>query len=87
MTNKEEPMSLIMDMLADTVEVRDSDNFHPLFLITVRGLDHQRDKHNSDMKAFEPGLLKLDRERSSSTSGKARDAASSLLPKIGDSLR
>ncbi|KAG2131156.1 hypothetical protein BD769DRAFT_1452182 [Suillus cothurnatus] len=32
--DEEEPMSLIMDMLADTVEVRDSDNFHPLFLIT-----------------------------------------------------
>ncbi|KAG2144445.1 uncharacterized protein EDB93DRAFT_1153505 [Suillus bovinus] len=32
----EEPMSLIMDMLADRMEVRDSDNFsrHPLFLIS-----------------------------------------------------
>lgn len=32
----EEPMSLIMDMFADTVEVRDSDNIslHPLFLIS-----------------------------------------------------
>lgn len=32
----EEPMSLIMDMLADNVEVRDSDNFslHSLFLIS-----------------------------------------------------
>ncbi|KAG1828281.1 hypothetical protein EV424DRAFT_1387011 [Suillus variegatus] len=32
----DEPMSLIMDMLADTMAVRDSDNFsrHPLFLIS-----------------------------------------------------
>ncbi|KAG1824823.1 uncharacterized protein BJ212DRAFT_1322614 [Suillus subaureus] len=34
--DEEEPMSLIMDMLADTMEARDSDNFshHPLFLIS-----------------------------------------------------
>lgn len=50
MTNKEEPMSLIMDMLADNVEVRDSDNFslHSLFLISVSGVNYRQAKHNSD---------------------------------------
>jgi hypothetical protein len=50
MTNKEEPMSLIMDMLADNVEVRDSDNFslHSLFLISVSGVNYRQAKHSSD---------------------------------------
>lgn len=50
MTNKEEPMSLIMDMLADNVEVRDSDNLslHSLFLISVSGVNYRQAKHNSD---------------------------------------
>lgn len=50
MTNKEEPMSLIMDMLADNVEVRDSDNLslHSLFLISVSGVNYRQAKHSTD---------------------------------------